>query len=259
VNLENADMSKAPIISAGTCVNANIHPIEELEDYIVAWLITGEDEFQEVLISEEMAFETTHPIFIIDNAEEDIFNRTKQVQLNPESRSSNTKNQQTAWYATYEHMIWNRFDNTKKSEFAISAGMIDENGNVYNLLRHSNNTVQHWKVMYDIHKNDQGVWKQIWRQFTIENVIPFEDNYVFWNAYERDWYASPKDVGVAERFGDWVYLVGNMSKSSDVYGFEEPEDVDVNPLAMENIYYNWARWYQDPLVNCRLRFWRIQP
>src|SRR5690554_7446671 len=65
-----------------------------------------------------------------------------------------------------------------------------------------------------------GVMKQIWREFTINNVTPFDFNYIFWNTYERDWYASEKDLGSGTRNGKTIYLVGRRSNSSDIYGYQ---------------------------------------
>jgi len=257
VNIDVADMSKAPIISAGTCVNANQHPMDEYEDYIVAWLINGEGDYTELLINEEMAMNTTHPIFIIDNAEEFISTRKKQIFQSDQSNIFNSKNQETAWYSTYEHMIWNRFDNTNNSEFTITAAHIDNNGVVKLVLRNGFNFTT-WKQISKVHKNDMGVMKQIWREFTINNVTPFDFNYIFWNTYERDWYASEKDLGSGTRNGKTIYLVGRRSNSSDIYGYQ-PGNLNSNPLAISSIYHNWARWYQNPQINSGLRFWRIQP
>jgi len=71
--------------------------MDEYEDYIVAWLINGEGDYTELLINEEMAMNTTHPIFIIDNAEEFISTRKKQIFQSDQSNIVNSKNQETAW------------------------------------------------------------------------------------------------------------------------------------------------------------------
>src|SRR5690554_7783323 len=69
-------------------------------------------------------------------------------------------------------MIWNRFDNTNNSEFTITAAHIDNNGVVKLVLRNGFNFTT-WKEISKVHKNDMGVMKQIWREFTINNVTPF--------------------------------------------------------------------------------------
>lgn len=261
VNLDVADMSKAPIISGGTCVNANQHPdMLAYEDYIVAWLINGENDYTELLINEEMAMNTDHPIFIIDNAEDFISTRQKQVFQIESADAMSTKNQETAWYSTYEHMIWNRFDNTNNSEFTITAAQIDNMG-VVKLVVRDGIYYQEWKEINKIHKNDLGKTINKWVEFTINKVTPFDFNFIFWNTYERDWYASEKGLGQGTRNGKTVYLYGRRSNSSDIYGYRT-QDVDNNPLHISNIYWNWARWYNENSAtdfNSRLRFWRIQP
>jgi hypothetical protein len=115
VNAEIADFNKLPIISSGTYVTG----LEQYEEYIVAWYADENGNFNEFLINEETAMSTSHPVLIIDNADESLLKRAKEKIKYQDPTQE--KNQATAWYSSHEYQINYRYEEnaTAKSEFCI--------------------------------------------------------------------------------------------------------------------------------------------
>lgn len=144
-NIQNADYTKQPFFSSGTYVNNQLSGAEAYQDYIVVWYADENGNFQEILMNEETAMKTTHPIFIIDNAEEAISLRPKSTTtyLTP----SGLRNMATAWYSSYEYQINYRYDYTNHSEFCITGAHITENGEAWLICKKVNGTYDLWKKM----------------------------------------------------------------------------------------------------------------
>ncbi len=253
-NLEVANFSKLPIISSGISVLTSLPDCEQYEDYIVAWYSDIDGNFNEILINEEIAMNTTHPVIIVDNAEEELTKRNK-IYYN-DSNNKGYKNQNTAQYHTNEYRINHRYDNTNNSEFCITAALIRPDGSPNLVLRNSNGTVTDWKKIADVHKNDIGKQLSKWEQFCIENLVPFSSNFIFFNTYERDWEKSPKNLGFGSRNGGTIYLSGRMTYSNEWYAYS-PSEVNNNPVDIDHIYWNWAKWHSNTKGN--LRIWRVNP
>lgn len=193
---------------------------------------------------------TTHPIFIIDNAEYDITHSPKSVYDIP------GKNMETAWYSSYEFQINWRFETSPSSEFSISGAQITETGQVLLICKKDNGTYGTWKKMLDVHKNNIGQLQYHWEQICSNNVTPFNSNFVFWNTFEYDWDRSNKGLGVGARNGKTIYLSGKRKYAGDYYTYS-PAQVNNNPLDLNYIYSNWAKWHDNSAS--RFRIWRIQP
>lgn len=251
-NIETADPEKQAIFSPGIDLNTEIPEVSEYEDYIVAWLIEENGTFEEILINEEMAMNTQHPIFIVDNAEEEITHRPKsEVEIHvPES-----KDQSNSWYSSYDYQLFYRWETSNYSEFAITAYLIKPAG-VWLILERNSGATEHWKKIDDVHKNNIGNVLYHWEQICDMSVVPFTQNYIFWNTYEYDWNRSNKYLGTASRYNYTQPLVGKMKYSGDYYGFQ-PSQVSTSPLDLDYIYANWAKWYYGNGGN--IRMWRIQP
>lgn len=92
------------------------------------------------------------------------------------------------------------------------------------------------------------------------NLTPYGDNRVVFNTYERDWYASPKELGETTFFNLPIYLSGKMYNSDNWYTYDP-----INPLTAINlqyIYNNWLGVYAfdiDPngVSKGQLRIWRV--
>lgn len=252
-NIDNADINKLPVFSAGTYVNNNLLGAEQFQDYIVAWFWNGSN-FVEFILNEEVAQRMTNPLFIFDNAEEEITNRAKQ--RNKFVQPEQPKNMNTAWYSSYEYQINHRYDNTNHSELCITGAHINENGQPQLICRKPNGTFDNWKKIAEVHKNNINQILYQWEQFCSNDVVPFNQNFIFWNTYERDWAKSPKDLGQASRNGITIYLNGRRQYSSEWYAYD-PSVLNSNPVDLNTIYWNWAKWHDNS--KSRFRIWRIQP
>lgn len=253
-NIERADPTKKPIFSAGTYVNNELSGVESYQDYIVAWFSNDNGGFTEILINEETAMSTTHPIFIVDNAEASITQRAKSTVKYKVPVEA--KNMETAWYSTHEFKINHRYDNTLKSEFCITGAHITNTGEAWLICKKSNGTFDTWKKIKEIHKNSIGQMQYQWEQFCNNDVTPFASNYVFWNTYERDWAKSEKDLGSATKNGITIYLTGRRQYTSEWYAYD-PGQVNNNRADLSHIYWNWAKWHDNS--KGQFRIWRIQP
>lgn len=253
-NIKNADYTKQPFFSSGTYVNNQLSGAEAYQDYIVVWYADENGNFQEILMNEETAMKTTHPIFIIDNAEEAITHRPKSTTIyqNP----SGLKNTSTAWYSSYEYQINYRYDNTNHSEFCITGAHIGENGEQWLICKKDDGTYASWKKIAEVHKNNVGQLLNHWEQFCDGDLTPYETNYVFWNTYERDWAKSEKDLGQATRNSKTIILNGRRTYTSEWYSYD-PSQLTNNPADINYIYWNWAKWHDNS--KGKFRIWRIQP
>ncbi|MEO0075559.1 MAG: hypothetical protein ABIK31_05560 [candidate division WOR-3 bacterium] len=252
-NIEWADISKQPIITSGTYVNNGLNGAEGYQDYIVAWFPDENGNFIEFILNEEMAQRITHPIFVFDNAEEAITLREKS-KINYENPE--LKNMNTAWYSSHEYQINHRYDNTNNSEFCITGVHIDHTGTPKLICRKSNGTYDTWKKIAEVHKNHVGSLRYQWEQFCSNTVVPFNQNFIFWNTYERDWAKSPKDLGTVTRNGATIYLNGRRTYSGEWYAYD-PSQLNNNPVDLNTIYNTWAKWHDNS--KGRFRIWRIQP
>ncbi len=253
-NIENADYTKQPIFSSGTYVNNQLAGQEHYEDYIVAWFADSEGNFSEILLNEETTLTTTHPIFIIDNAEVEITHRPKsRVKV---EQPKQLENMATSWYSSNEYQINHRYENSTHSEFCITSAQIDEKGLTYLIFRDFNGNDTEWRTLADVHKNDINKLLYRWFSFCRNDVLPFNQNFIFWNTYERDWAKSPKNLGYATKNGATIYLYGRRQYTSEWYAYN-PAQLANNPVDLNTIYNSWAKWHDNS--NGRLKIWRIQP
>ena len=233
VNLENADPNKMPIFSPGIFVNEDLTNMESCEDCIIIWYFDKErNDFVEGVMSEEMALTTTHPIFIVDNACEEVTNRLKTDDMSGGKAvcTSNipiTEPMRRAYYSSNEYQINIGYEGVGKSEFCAVGVLIDENG-ANSRINSASNGIGWW-LIDKVAKKDIGKLLSKWVTFCrpwdiyTPDVVPFECNYVIWNTFERDWARSPKPLGRATANGKTIYLDGNMKNNSNWYAYD-PHD-----------------------------------
>jgi hypothetical protein len=256
-NALTADFTKMPLICPGFEVNSELPGMEKYKDYIVGFFFDPENKFKEILINEEIAMKTDHPVVIVTNAEirdnqTEILmaNYRKEIQTISTLKSA----QSVIEYHSHEYQINYRYEGSGDSEFCISAATIDENGNIHlNLI--DNGVYKSWKKIADVPKNKIGVTLSIWQQFTSIDVTPHENNYTFWNTFERDWYASQKSLGSGSRNGKTVYLSGNMKFNDEWYAYD-PSEVNNNPVDYAIIFNTWAKWHINH--KGKFRIWKVE-
>ena len=268
VNLANADPDKMPIFSPGIFVNEDLTKMKNCEDCIIIWYFDKEkNDFVEGVMSEEMALTTTHPIFIVDNASEELTNRLKTEDNMPGGKAVCTSNtpitpqMRRSYYSSYEYQINIGYEGVGKSEFCVTAYLVDENGAVECL-----NNSSAWWLIDKVAKKDIGKplskWVTFCRPNTINfpDVVPFECNCVTWNTFERDWARSSKFLGKATFNGTPIFLYGNMKNDSNWYAYN-PQNINYNfavhRLDLPYIFNNWAKLHNND--KGKLRIWRVDP
>jgi len=187
-NAETADMNKQPLVSPGFEVNCELPGMEQYEGYIVAWYYDNKGNQKEILINEETAMNTSHPVFIIDNAEAEATN-TKKSKIDystkkPEIDYSDSSHQMKSTmsrteYHSCEYQINKRYESWGKSEFCITGAHINENGGVQLICRRDDGTYNLWKKVAKVKKKHIGDLRENWEQFCSNDVRPFSSNYVF--------------------------------------------------------------------------------
>ena len=263
-NLENADPNKTPIISAGVYVNEEFSGMEEFDDYIVVWYFDMEKkEFIEGLMNEEMALRTTHPLFIVDNASEEMTKRHKstnrlegatQIFYPPCSEESVKPAMRRISLSSNEYQINHRYETSGKSEFCVASSHINEHG-----VSHWIISPNLWYMVDKVKKEDIGKplskWTTFWYPVDVYSMdlVPFDCNYLFWNTFERDWAKSPKDLGKATENNCTIYLGGNMKSESDWYAYK-PDFVKHYPLNLSFIFWQGSDHYANN--NGYIDIWR---
>lgn len=259
-NIENADLNKMPILGTGIDVNEELPGMSKYEDCIIVWYYdTLTDEYVEGIMSEEMAIQSTNPVFIVDNAVEEL---TK-IGILPNDDLPQTKSNGVTinqfHLSSYEYKVNNRNEGTGKSEFCVSGVIIDENNHSSSISFWSNNGKDYHQIA-KIDQSEVGLQLYKWVPFVhpqdvmISDLIPLGNNYIFWNTFERDWARSRKTLGTPTVNGTTYYLTGNMRYSSDWYAFN-PTDIQSNCLNLTYIYNNGMQLFANSKGN--IGIWKI--
>lgn len=240
-NLDIVDITKQPIISPNIEVDCSND--ESIEDNIIAWYYTKDGDLKEILLSEETSLKTTNPLFLFDNASPNVKKNT--VEILPPKGS----NKSTTAFHSHEYKINYRYESSGKSEFCIIAYRIDPSGTVHWIYNSSG-----WKEIAKVKKNDIGKSLSKWTSHS-GNYTPYNQNYVFWNTYERDWNRSKKLIGDPTANGTHIYMYGRRKYESEWYAWI-PSTVQIHNTDLNYIYWNWARWYNSWKSDYRI--WRVE-
>ena len=273
-NLERASANVAPIISPN--IEANADEDARLEDHIVAWRYNEGGTIEEVLVNEEMALNTTTPLYLIDNAVESL-----KVKADPNAQVVATKPDPVAEpsgqrshhhhhglsFSSYEHSIRSqsyRYERFGKSDFTVTAVRIDPSGQPHLIYQAGNGTFRTYQSISEIHRNDIGPLRYAWRHHASDwqpwsnpwtpNAIQTGVNMVYWNTFERDWNHSLKPLGSGNANNATIYLSGNMKYNHEWYTWI-PNSVQVHYTRFRWIYDNYAHWNDS--WKARFRLWRV--
>lgn len=262
INAENANPMETPIIGTGVMANEELPNMEDCEDCMIVWFYdNASGQFVEGLLSEEMALRTSHPIFIIDNADETLTERPKQnndVIQEPFTKQG-TSPEERFYLSSNEFKINKRYETTGKSEFCITGIHVTEDG-TSGYISKSANYYKDFHLVSKVPKNSIGAqlneWVSFCKPYSIDmpDLYPMQYNYIYWNSFERDWAKSPKELGSFTVFNVPYYLYGNMENGSDWYAFD-PNDLQNHRLDLVSIFNNWCQTFENEKGN--LRIWRI--
>ncbi len=245
-NLKNCDPTKNPLFAISVAVNSDSD--ESIEENIIAYYYDENQNLHKTLLSESDIIKIKNPIFIIDNG---AINLHKPSIINTEisnTEISNTQKTSTYSFHSHEYRINHRYENSGKSEFCITAGIVLGPSDGRYILK-KNGKLKEWKEIASVDKNDIGKDLAHREQFCDRNK---DDRYVFFNTFERDWYSSSKSLGQGGGNNGYVYLYGNMKYKSNWYSFD-PENL-TTWVNMNHIYWSWAQWYKNS--KSEFRIWR---
>lgn len=256
-NADKADFTKKPIICPGLEFDSELD--EKYEDYIIGWIPNNSDGFDEIIFNENMMEESTNPVIILDNSNIELITKQKINLKNPPSLSSVKASEAQPAISSYEHRIYKRFDNTKHSEFCITAIGFHPNGTVYvRPLIKNNGTPTEWLKINEIHKNDVNTLIYKWSDlFTSSNSMHLMDTglKIYYNLFERDWHRSSKPLGTINVSGQGsYYLEGKMQFEGDYYGWD-PDGL-IGSLNIPTILSSWANWANFS-QRSDIRFWKV--
>lgn len=218
-NILNAEKDFIPIISAGIEIPEDM---DNKSDFILAYKYDNKD-FLPIYICEEEAIASKAALYVLS------LNSENEIELNKQNKlietpylSINSSNYYlneskgnfdifiTSWKATQ------RFDNTKKSEITIAAGVIKQDGSYRNPFG-----LDDRKLIEDMDKSKIGLIRRGKVFFSSDFYWNIEDQVaIFFNSYERDWYASIKDIGKGTKYGTDCWVRGRMSGNNDTYVYD---------------------------------------
>lgn len=264
-NLEKANPNEQPLISPGIVVNSDLPGLEKYYDYIVAWYYDESGNFKEIILNEEMAKNTTHPLIIVDNADEVVYKR-KKSELKVVDQDFTYKNLEAATYWTNEFQINHRYDNLSRSEFFITGFLVRPNSLFAEKMftTDDNKRLTHQKLIKDVSRGEINKPNGKWQSLCVTSLFPdFNNTYGFFNTFERDWWKSQKNLGEFVHGNVRGWLDGNMGHSGDWYTYH-PDAVRVNNIDFSGIYRNWAKiinFHNDPdgFSKGFIQIWRVQP
>jgi hypothetical protein len=233
-NADRADSKKQPIFSPNIEVDCSENSI--YEDFIVAWYFTENGEKIEVMLSENNSLNTSNPIFLLDNAEISAVKKNGAI-LPPEEPP--LKSVLTTHFDSYEYRAnYNYEPWPGRTEFTIVAYRIDPQGVVHWIYNSGG-----WMEINKIQRSEIGDDLTKWVLHSA-NYTPYNNNYVYWNTYERDWNRSDKWLGNATENGTTIHLYGRMHHGNEWYAWD-PGSLQDHNTDFQYIYTYGSKMYEN--------------
>ncbi len=213
----NLNIENKPIVSCG--VSFDDTNSDTSSEYIMSWFGN-----QEILINNEISLNMTSPLFIITNHTN--FSNSEKITIkNNELNYSLLKSNEVSniWKNPYtnSYKIMYRYETSKYSEYSFVSCMHTTEG-FYDFGKGG-------FTIHKIHKNDVGKTIRHLKHFTTQSIDNI-NNYLgmIFVTFEKDWYATKKDVLVNTNFGQKVakcpmkfhneyYQIAYLDKNSMLY------------------------------------------
>lgn len=230
-NMGACDLDKEVII----CIGSEILDLDPIyEDNIVGWVLAKDGSMVEILVSEDFAKNTDHPLFIITNGVDD--DLIEEAIQNPEN-NTNASLKGANSIIKYElkldeEKINYRYENSGDSEYNVS--WLIEYYSSTNGYTGTTPMPDTWKHIKDIKKRQIGdlldyEFKFYYFDYAYgtENQWLYSDRILFvGTTYEHDWYASLKTKNIPTGFGFDAIIKFRASSSSEYY---QPFCFDIGP------------------------------
>ena len=225
-NIENFQNSNNFISSAG--IEIEDDETNNIMDEIFAWFIKDNEKI-EISIGEKIALEKSIPLFVFTvhsdvNILEENIDETNSVTSENISETSNKVN--GCCYQSKQHKINFRYEGSGNSDYTQVAKyyFYTTSGYVIREFHSSGATGFKYKQLNSIKKKDIG--KTINK--TIDKIAPRSNKGYYFNNFERDWYASRKNLGYVNKYLKTLTLKGRMTYGNEWYSFSN-----------SNLYYNY--------------------
>ena len=217
-NMGACDLDKEVIICIGSEI---LDPDPVFEDKIIGYVLAKDGSKVAILVSEEFAKNTDHPLFIITNGVDDVLIEEVNQNLEYNTNASLKGTSSNFELRIYEEQIDYRYEKSGDSEYNVAWVMeIWSDISGYNGVA-MNCTREHIK---DIDKNEIG--DLLSHDFSFYHEVGGYKNYYFYDGdryllsgvtYEHDWYASLKTKLVPTDFGFDAIIKFRASGSSEYY------------------------------------------
>jgi hypothetical protein len=175
-NIDKANKKLLPIIAIGTDIQSDL---DELDDFIPAWRFNGNSGYKKILINEEFAYKTRHPVLIFNvgtnNSDVAEYNKNKKNGLVSKdiTKSINCYNVRFVSCGISE-----RYESDRKSEYGGHFFRTINGGSALGFMDE--------KSYVKIHKNDLNEEISINARLYPTNQILADKIYGI--TYEYDWY-----------------------------------------------------------------------
>lgn len=242
-NENSADGEYKPIITPGL----DIEDIGEISDIAFAWHLDGNNNISKIRIWEELANSTPAPVFAVSMMVKKNY-PTSSVVLRETSSAPPDYINDRADISSFK--IYHQYDKSKNSEYCITGAWIKNTGGASAYLRYTClgalvsgavNTQNHYTKLADVHKKNLGSERSCNRLFCRLRTTDELDasKYVFFNTFERDWFAGVKDLGsIINSAGQTLKMKGNFSNAHEWYQFN-PNNVNLGSKWV-NV---WGIWF----------------
>lgn len=223
-NLDVMDVSKQPITSSGLDLED-----DEFEDHDEAiWAKEYEpysQEFIDIILKEQEALGETKPIFIFANGENEdkyigkqVFGERTHVEISYKTEATNSTKR-------FDHQDMSVkaqsyfYDGSGRNEYCYTGVYYTSSGIWGWITLQNSNDLSKRVTRYrksECNGQQRTVWGEVYYADT-HYPAPTDAHVVFFNTFERDWYASAKNTGQYTYNGQTAYLVGKRAYTSEWY------------------------------------------
>ncbi|MBA3900449.1 MAG: hypothetical protein H0X62_09615 [Bacteroidetes bacterium] len=258
-NIEVASTFSLPLVSPGVEIEDVEINGEMIDDDLFSWqVVECGGLVSQIRLGESEAMAIQNPLFVIsldDNDSMGLSNIETTVSEGDEVPMMSLMS--TTSFSSNEYKINHRYDKSNNSEFTITGKRRtppDSQGfTVWVNIFTSGIYNDPYKVLASVHKNQVGTQLYKWMHFA-NNWLPYSTNLVYFNTYERDWFASPKKLG-AHTPNNALWMEGQMTFADEWYMFDANSNFANNRVNFQSIFDTWANWYTNTKGNFTI--WRV--
>lgn len=239
-NIEVAQVDSNPIFSPGL---QSLCPECGSDDDVLAWIVGEQNDTSTININESTAMTIANPLFVVSlhfcGYVEGYDGRDEEQIISSDGDSGSIGAIDTRMVSVFDI---NRFQINPDfegwadgdSEFYITASRIKSSGISETILKEGNHTTLTKKIA-DVEDDALGTLIVLNPLVQFSNIVePFGTNPIFFNTYERDWYASPKTLGMGTANNSTVIYDGNRKFLNEWFAFNPGTEASPNPLPALN-------------------------